>query len=292
MRAPQLDREEYIEQAYFFRIFNERLKENLPSQDILANIHEEILSTTKLPMALEFLTAEILLHGRISAGMARLSHYFAPFQTFVMSRADEERAKFDHSLALKILEREAEYRADAPTPAGLFIYQFECISRNRLGYDDGMTAMAGDPLFNEDWRDWILKIRRQLGSVDFADFIYLRSQHAVDERRRQPGQADYEPKHAILFEVQEGRIAKAHRGKDPLFMFSALQRQLKYPTIPRPKPKTEALIVHPVLEQRFQQLEKRVLLMEQEAKGGFDLSEFYVKPPAPLDPPPTASDRP
>jgi hypothetical protein len=35
MRGPVLDREEYIEQEYFFRVYRERLLENVPSQEIL-----------------------------------------------------------------------------------------------------------------------------------------------------------------------------------------------------------------------------------------------------------------
>ena len=154
---PRLDTEEYIEQAYFFRVYRERLGENVPAQDVLASVHEEILSTTKLPMAIEFLRGEILLTGRVSEGMTRLSHYFTPFQTFVMQRAEEDRSRFDQKIALEVLEHEATYRAGGPTPQGLFAYQFECISRNRLGYDYGMMAMSGDPIFDEAWRDWIRK---------------------------------------------------------------------------------------------------------------------------------------
>ena len=33
MATPLLDREEYIEQAYFFRVFRERLAESLPTQE-------------------------------------------------------------------------------------------------------------------------------------------------------------------------------------------------------------------------------------------------------------------
>ena len=55
MRPPILDREEYIEQAYFFRVYRERLLENVPSQEILQTIQEEILATTRLPMAIDFL---------------------------------------------------------------------------------------------------------------------------------------------------------------------------------------------------------------------------------------------
>src|SRR5262249_8832173 len=36
MPSAILDREEYIEQAYFFRVFRERLDENVPAQEILA----------------------------------------------------------------------------------------------------------------------------------------------------------------------------------------------------------------------------------------------------------------
>ena len=35
----------------------------------------------------------------------------------------------------------------APTPAGLFVYQFEALSRNRLGYDQGLVSIEADPFF-------------------------------------------------------------------------------------------------------------------------------------------------
>ena len=47
---PVLEREEYIEQAYFFHAFRERLVDGLPAQEILARVSEELLSTTKLPL--------------------------------------------------------------------------------------------------------------------------------------------------------------------------------------------------------------------------------------------------
>ena len=53
---------------------------------------------------------------------------------------------------------------------------------------------------------------------------------------------------------------------------------MNYPAVPKPKAKSEERIIHPVIEQRFQLLEKRLLIVEQEAKGGIDLSQFYVKP--------------
>jgi hypothetical protein len=62
------------------------------------------------------------------------------------------------SARLPLAERYAELRAtEALEPAALFIYQFECIARNRLGYDRGMTAMARDPFYHDDWRDWIVE---------------------------------------------------------------------------------------------------------------------------------------
>ncbi|HZW35201.1 MAG TPA: hypothetical protein VFF52_31050, partial [Isosphaeraceae bacterium] len=91
---PVLDREEYIEQAYFFHAFRERLVDGLPSQDILARIGEELLSTTKLPMAISFLHSEIKVSGLMSPAMARISHYFTPFQTHVISQAELDQSRF------------------------------------------------------------------------------------------------------------------------------------------------------------------------------------------------------
>jgi hypothetical protein len=272
-----LDREEYIEQAYFFRTFHERLEENLPAQEVLASIREEILATTKLPLALDVLRGELMHTGRICEGMVRLAHYFAPFQAFVVARAEEDRSKFDQRTALQVLEREARFRSESPSPQGLFVFQFECIARNRLGYNDGMAAMAQDPMYDSDWRDWILKARTQLGAVEFADLIYYRSESFVEERRR-TADPEYVPSVRTLFGRQEGRIARANRGKDPLYLFAALQRQLGYPSVPRSKSARD-LQLPPLLEQRLQRLEKRLQLLESETQGNVDLSEFYANPP-------------
>src|SRR6516225_4008532 len=116
--APVLDREEYIEQAYFFRTFRERLVENLPAQEVLQRIHEEILSTTRLPYAIQFLATELKHTGLLSSGFARLPHYFTPFQAFVLRQTEEEAVRISIETALLILEREAAYRAERPTPPG------------------------------------------------------------------------------------------------------------------------------------------------------------------------------
>src|ERR1700730_3483147 len=129
--ATVLEREEYIEQAYFFRVLRERVAMNLAAQDILEHIHEEILSTTRLPYAIQFLATELKHSGLLSSGFARLPHYFTSFQAFVMSRTEEEALHFSIETGLLILEREASYRSAEPTPEGLFVYQFEVLSRNK-----------------------------------------------------------------------------------------------------------------------------------------------------------------
>ena len=274
-----LEHEEYIEQAYLFRIYRERIEENVPSQEVLDGIGDEILATTKLPMAIDFLRVELLQNGRVSDGMRRLSHYFTPFQTFIMDMAEQEERRFDMRVALGVLEKEAEYRSEQPTPQGLFLYQFESVARNRLGYHDSIKSIAADPMFDDDWRSWINKLPGLLGTNDFAELLYRRSEHRVAEYRRRTQNPDYEPSYAVLFGVQEGRIAKANVGRDPLYMFAALQRQLGYPKVPRAETKRSGHQFDPAIEIRFQQLEAKIQMLEGELKGGLDLSEFYKNPP-------------
>ena len=288
MSAELLEREEYVEQAYFFRAYRERLEESVPSQEILSQLREELLSSTRLPVALEVLEGELLLRGQLVDGMQHLSHYFTPFQVFVIGQSEDERAKFDQYTALRVLEQEAVYRSEAPTPQGLFVYQFEAISRNHLGYDHGLVAVAADPIYNEGFREWILRIRAELGAIDFADMIYVRSEQMVVDQRRQRGVDDWEPKYPILFGVREGRIARANRGKDPLYMFAALQRQLHFPQVPRIR-KARDVELDPVLERRLLTIEKRLQLAESELKGGIDLSEFYAESDDEVVPPGPAS---
>ncbi|MDB4637390.1 hypothetical protein OAF24_00665 [bacterium] len=278
MNSDPLPREELIEQVYFFRTYRERLAQNLPAQEILETIREEILATTRMPFAIDFLYDEIKLHGKISTGMERLSHYFRPFQTCVMSAAEEDKARFDLPIALQILEREAEYLCGEPKPAGLFIFQFECISRNRIGYEAGLTAISEDPFFSQDWREWVKMVKRSLGTRNFSDFIYLYSEFALGEHRRQQRDEEATLDRPMLFDVQEGRIAKANRSNDPLYMFAALQRHLNYPIVPRSKGRSDESPFPPALEARLTRIEKRIQLIEMEQKNSVDLSEFYQKP--------------
>jgi hypothetical protein len=274
--AVVLDREEYIEQAYFFRVFRERVGANHAAQEILDHVGEELLSTTRLPMAVGFLATELKHSGLMSTGFARLGHYFTPFQAFVVRQTESDKQRISVDTSLLVLEREATYRADGPTPAGLFVYQFEVMCRNRLGYDAGLTAMAGDPAFDADWCDYLDFVRRQVGVVDFADLIYLRSALYVQEQRRR--HPDYEPPLPALFGEKEGKIAKANRGRDPLYLFAALQRQLGYPEVPRPKLPDDLESKLIAVQARVKELEQRLKLVESEVRGQVDLTQFLGKP--------------
>ena len=274
---PVLDREEYIEQAYFFRAFRERVADGMPAQEVLARIGEELLSTTKLPMAVAFISTDCRSLGLMGPAMARLGHYFTPFQSFVVSRAEEDVGRFAIDQAMLILEREAKYRADVPTVPGLFVYQFEALSRNRLGYGRGLDAMAADPMYDEDWQEYIVRLRSKLGDVDFADLIYVRSAFFVAERRRLD--PEYVPKFATLFGEKEGKIARANRGRDPVYLFSALQRQLNYPEVPRPKRPDEAESRIAALEARVLHLENRLKSVEVGANPAeINIADILVKP--------------
>ena len=270
--ATVLDREEYIEQVYFFRTFRERLSQNLAAQEVLERLHEEILATTRLPLAIQFLATELKHAGELASGFARLPHYFTPFQAYVIGQAEKEGQRFPLGTALLVLEREAIYRSGTPTPAGLFVYQFETLSRNRLGYGDGLTAMRGDSLYDAAWREFLDQVRRHIGGYDFADMVFVRSELYVQEQRRL--NPDYAPPVPPLFGEKEGKIARANRGRDPLFLFAALQRQLNYPEVPRPRPKDDTNARIDMQQNKLRELEARIRLLEAELRGQVDLSEF------------------
>jgi hypothetical protein len=272
-----LEREEYIEQNYFFRTLRERMVEDhLPTQQVLERVHEEILSITRLPLAIQFLATELKHSGLLASGFAQLPHYFTAFQAFVIEQAEDERTRFSIDVALLVLEREAKYRSEAPTPQGLFVYQFETLSRNRLGYDEGLQRMRSDPFYDADWQQYLEMVRRQVGVVDFADLVYLRSDlYVTEQRRRQP---DYQPPVVPLFGEKEGKIARANRGRDPLYLFAALQRQLGYPEVPRIKPRDDPAAKLLEIQAKMKELEARIKLLEAEQRGKVDLSEFMAKP--------------
>jgi hypothetical protein len=270
--AAILDREEYIEQAYLYRVMRERMTEGLATQEVLEHVSQEILATTRLPYAIGFLTAEVKHTGLLSSGFARLPHYFAPFQAFVVKCTEQEGRRFGMETALLVLQREAEYRAGEPTASGLFIYQFEVLCRNRLGYDEGLASMHADPFYPPPWREFIDTVRQQISEVDFAEIIYLRSEMYRTERRRQ--EPDYEPSVPPVFGPKEGKIAGANRGRDPLYLFAALQRQLNYPEVPRARPRDDLSAKLEAIQARLRELEARLKLVEGETRGQVDLSQL------------------
>jgi hypothetical protein len=307
-----LGREEYIEQAHFFRALAERLVENIPAQEVLSTVREEVLATTKLPLAIDFLLGELRHEGVLGPAMSLLPHYFTPFQAYIIQESENERLRFDLRVGLEILRREAEYRANEPTHQGLFLYQFEVLCRNRLGYDRGLDAMAADPAFAGKWRDWIRKLRRQIGMVDVADVIYVHSEYYWQRTTERRAAEVYEPvadhpqrmvpaprlsneasnderagassppaPAIILFGEREGRIALANRKKDPLYLFSSLNRQLGYPAAPRVLVAEKEQHLLPQLARRIEQLEMRLKILEEEQRGGLDLTKFYEKPSGP-----------
>ncbi len=304
-----LDHAEYVEQAYLFDLLRDRIAVGTPMQELLGQLRHELLATTRLPMAIEYMLTELRHSGLMGEAMARLGHYFASFQTFLIRESERETGRFSIHLALQVLQADAKLRADYTarlesidvagnlgesfqvvprggtlTAAGMaqrarsgfFFFQFEVLSRNRLGYDAGLTAMSNDPVFDLDWAKWLLNLRANVGLVDLADLLFL----ASDEYRRRlvAEGLDLTGKGPFLFGEKEGRIALANRRKDPVYLFGAMQRHLGYPPVPRPvKVETDRDTI-PAMLRRIERLESRIKLMEQEQRQEFDLSKFYTKP--------------
>ena len=281
-RSGMLDPEEYIEQAYFFGVLLERLRENVPMQELFYILQDEVLTTTKLPLAIDYLLSELKHTGCFGPAMGRLDHYFSRFQTYVITAAEDEGGRFDMQIALEVLRHLADYLSKSPSRQGVFLYQFEVLCRNRLGYDRGLDAMAADPVYSSEWSEWIQLVRRQIGIVGLAELIYVRSAYYLKQRSLREG-ADVAPEKPVLFEEKEGKIALANRQKDPLLLFSALQRQLDYPQVPRPQPPDSTPEMVPQLARRIERLETRVKLLEDEQRGGIDITKFYGRnqPPPP-----------
>ena len=275
MSTSALDRSEYVEQAYLFQLLRERSAEEMPMQELLEQIRYELLSTTKLPLAIDYLLTELKHSGLMSPAMSKLAHYFTPFQAFLIHQAEQEAGRFTIQAALQVLEAEANYRLKDCTAAGLFFYQFEVLCRNRLHYDRGLTAISSDPIFTKEWAKWILQFRAQIGLVEIADLLFLASEE-YSQRLVAAGQS-LEGKGPFLFGRKEGRIAFGNRRKEPLFLFGALQRHLGYPVVPRPERPDDTHEIIPQLMRRMERLESRIKLMEEERRASLDITKFYKK---------------
>src|SRR5262249_7733953 len=104
------------------------------------------------------------------------------------------------------------------------------------------------------------------------DLLFVRSElYVMEQRRIDP---HYEPPLPPLFGEKEGKIARANRGRDPLFLFSALQRQLGYPEVPRPRPRDDLEAKLEVIQARMREMEPRVKMLEGELRGQLDLEQF------------------
>lgn len=275
-KPPPLDQAEYIEQAYLFQLLAERIADQVPMQELLEQLQHELLATTKLPMAIDFLLTELKHSGLMAPAMHRLGHYFAPFQTYLIEESELEAGRFGIEVALQILRADARYRGEQSSPAGFFLFQFEVLSRNRLNYDRGLTAISNDPVYDLDWSKWILMLRAEIGLIDLADLLFLASEEY--RRRLEEARQPTEGKGPFLFGQKEGRIALANRRKDPIYLFGAMQRHLGYPAVPRPKPTDTAAELLPQLARRMERLETRMKLLEQDQKQNLDITKFYQRP--------------
>ena len=106
--------------------------------------------------------------------------------------------------------------------------------------------------------------------LDFAEMIFVRSDYYAVVHGEEHGKA-------ILFGEKEGRIALANRRKDPTYLFSAFQRHLNYPTVPRPihEESEESQVMK--LRRMVDHLDSRVKMLEEELHGGLDITKYYVK---------------
>ena len=119
-------------------------------------------------------------------------------------------------------------------------------------------------------------MRRQIGFMDLADMIYVRSWEYL-RRKTRPGMPLAEPEAPVLFGEKEGKIAWANRQKDPMYLFAALQRHLGYPMAPRLKRIDETREIIPQLMRRMERLEVRIKMLEEENREGLDITQFYSR---------------
>ena len=269
-----LDRDEYVEQAYFFRVFRERLADNLPAQDILTRVHEELLSSTRLPYAVQFLVAELKHSGLLANGFcetAALLHSVPGVRR--SGRPRTRRSGFRCRRPCSSWNARRSSRPRSPTKPGLFIYQFETIARNRLGYLDGTAAVAADPIYDADWRAFIGGLPRQVGDIDFADLVYLRSELYRAGAAARESVLRAVAAAAVRREGGEDRQGEPQpRPAVSLRRAPATTRVSRSATLLRSA--TTARSKWEKLETKLRELETRLKLAEGELRGNVDLSQF------------------
>ncbi len=213
----------------------------------------------------------------MGTALKKLTHYFSSFQTYLITEAESEHGRFDMWQAFRILQIDAQLRAQRASPNAMFFFQFETLCRNRLSYDFGIEAMSQDFFYDPTWSNWILNVRHKIGIVDLTDLVYVHSEHYAATEGLRLGD-DFVSPDPLLFSEKEGRIALANRLKEPLFFFSSLQRHLGFPASPKPPRPDESSRLLPKLQRDLEKMEVRIRLLEEEQRQkGIDLSQFYEK---------------
>ena len=172
-----LGREEYVEQAHFFRALAERLRENVPMQEVLGSVREEVLATTKLPMAIDFLLAELRHAGVLGPAMARLRtllHAVPGVRDSGVGRRAAAVRFADRARSAAPRGRVSGRGADAAGALSLSVRSAQPQSARLRPRPGGGRPRSG---FDATWRDWIRTVRRQIGMVDLADLIYVHSEY-------------------------------------------------------------------------------------------------------------------
>ena len=142
----------YVEQAYFFRTFLKRMADNMPAQEVLESLHQELLSSTRMPMAIQFLATEIKHSGLLATGLERLPHYFTKFQAFSSPEAEDEGRRIIMPTARSSSSRRRRNQANPDRPGCSSTSSKHSSEPPR--YLDGIIAMEDDPLYDADWTEY------------------------------------------------------------------------------------------------------------------------------------------
>jgi len=126
-----LDREEYIEQAYFFRALRERIEESMPMQQSRTDPRRDPVDH-RLPMAFANSSRPSEAHGLLIFRIRAVAALLTSFQSFVCGRTETRNfASASRWPAHPWSVRRSTYPA-SPTQPG-FSSTVRDISRNRLG---------------------------------------------------------------------------------------------------------------------------------------------------------------
>ena len=87
----------------------------------------------------------------------------------------------------------------------------------------------------------------------------------------------------MLFGEKEGKIARANRGRDPLYLFAALQRHLNYPLVPYLRQRDNPQVQLPTILAKLRELEQRVKYLENETRDRVRLNLPALESIKPVD---------